>query len=505
MIMELSAVRLIAPWFGTSLVVWSNVIAVVLLGLSLGYLTGARLSLREDPVTALRWVFAIGIVLVGVIPMLTPVVANFLTPDQVNLDQAIELFQWGSLAASALLFLGPSIVLGCVGPLVTEALSRGAGLHAGDAGGRVLFGSTLGSLAGVFSTSAYLIPVLGLRGTYVIAALALVCALAASFGAWRGRSLKASGTAGPLGLALVGLAPLLGPSPAHAAAAGLELLAVKESPYQRVRVVAGDGLRFLQVNEASNSFQSAWQPELGLLAGNFYFNDFALPFWWQAEAPKTWRVLCIGMGAGTAKRVLEGTLPADVELAFTGIELDPVVTELAQEWCELQAGDKDRLLSGLDGRAALRGLQGPFDQIIVDAYANQFEIPAHLVTKEFFEELGRLLAPQGWVQLNVGGSQPTAPLPVAVAGTLNRALQANALTMQVPGTQNQVISLRRGGALPDPMGPDFVTERMPEPIQTLLRGRNVRGQWAWITLQGPVDVVLTDDRAPVERLLIEDL
>jgi predicted membrane-bound spermidine synthase len=503
MIMELSAVRLIAPWFGTSLVVWSNVIAVVLLGLSLGYLTGARLSLRADPVAALRWVFAIGIVLVGVIPLLTPVVANFLTPEQVNLDQALELFQWGSLAASALLFLGPSIVLGCVGPLVTEALSRGADLHAGDAGGRVLFGSTLGSLVGVFGTSAYLIPVWGLRGTYVIAALALVCALAASFGAWR--NAKSIVSAGPLGLALVGLLPLLGTGSAHASAAGFELLAVKESPYQRVRVVAGEGLRFLQVNEASNSFQSAWQPEPGLLAGNFYFNDFALPYWWQAESPKIWRVLCIGMGAGTAKRVLEGTLPTSVDLAFTGIELDPVVTELAKQWCELQADENDLLLSGLDGRAALRALEGPYDQIIVDAYANQFEIPAHLVTREFFAELERLLAPQGWVQLNVGGSEPTAPLPVAVAGTLNRALQSSVLTMQVPGTQNQIINLRRGGGLPDPTGPDFVPARMPEALQTLLRGRNVRGQWAWITLQGPVDVVLTDDRAPVEHLLFEDL
>ena len=31
MVVELAAVRLLAPWFGTSMVVWTNVIAVVLL------------------------------------------------------------------------------------------------------------------------------------------------------------------------------------------------------------------------------------------------------------------------------------------------------------------------------------------------------------------------------------------------------------------------------------------------------------------------------------------
>ena len=46
MIVELAAVRLLGPWFGTSLVVWTNVIAVVLLALALGYLLGGRLSNR---------------------------------------------------------------------------------------------------------------------------------------------------------------------------------------------------------------------------------------------------------------------------------------------------------------------------------------------------------------------------------------------------------------------------------------------------------------------------
>ena len=49
MIVELAAVRLLAPWFGTSLVVWTNVIAVVLLALAAGYWIGARLAAGPNP------------------------------------------------------------------------------------------------------------------------------------------------------------------------------------------------------------------------------------------------------------------------------------------------------------------------------------------------------------------------------------------------------------------------------------------------------------------------
>ena len=53
MTVELSAVRLLAPWFGASSGVWTNVIGVILLALALGYLIGARLSCRPHPVRLL--------------------------------------------------------------------------------------------------------------------------------------------------------------------------------------------------------------------------------------------------------------------------------------------------------------------------------------------------------------------------------------------------------------------------------------------------------------------
>lgn len=508
MVIELAAVRLIAPWFGTSLVVWSNVIAVVLLGLSLGYLTGARLSRGPQPASRLLLLLGLGALCTAWTPLLAGPVAETFVPSAMSLDQAVGVFRWGSLATALGLFLPPAVVLGGVGPLVTELVAVRGGLHSGDAGGRVLFSSTVGSLVGVFGTSYLAIPQLGMRGTFFLAAGLLVAAAGSLL---LNRPPRGRGVA--LFLCLLGLSTGLLPAPLAEAQAGFELLAVRESPYQRVRVVdsKADGKRYLQVNEATNSFQSVWQAEPGLLEGSYYYNDFVLPAWWSVlgsgdeREARPWQVLCIGMGAGTSKRVLEGALPEELELRYVGIELDPVVLELARDWFDLDEGAGDQLIGGLDGRAATRLLEAGFDQIIVDAYANQIEIPPHLVTLEFFQELGTKLAPGGWIQVNVGGKSPRAPLVWAIAGTLSRALETPTLIMQVPGTRNLELVARVGGELPTPSGPGWFPPDLPDEVVALLRGRDVRGQWDWVALTSPVDLVLTDDKAPVELLELSSL
>lgn len=497
MAVELSAVRLLAPWFGTSQAVWTNVIAVVLLALALGYLLGARLSRRAQPERALAWVLASAALSAALVPFAAPPVARLFLPEGLTLDEAAALLRWGSLATAALLFLPPALALGCVSPLCTELVDRRRTAGAGSAAGRVLCVGTLGSLVGTFGATHLLVPEFGLTRSFLCAAVALaLCALSAG---WRGGA-RASGASLVLVLALVPVGEARRPLPP----AGSELLAAQESAYQSVRVVrtgtGADERRELQVNEAFDSFQSLWIPRSGPLGEGAYYDAFALPAWW-GRRPGAWNVCVLGLGAGTAWRVIEGSLPPGMTLSAVGVEIDPVVVELGARWMDLAAGPERQVLSGWDARAALRALERRFDLIVLDAYANQMEIPAHLATREFFELVGARLAPQGWVLINVGAFGLDDPVLEALAGAATDGLQAQALALRVPFSRNVVLVLRPNGPLPVP-GP----LELPPDLGQLAR---LAARWsvpALVRRIAPGECAApSDERCDIERRQLESL
>jgi len=493
MVVELAAVRLLAPWFGTSLVVWTNVIAVILLALAVGYLLGARLAERPAPLRTLSGLMACAAFLVAWTPACTAFLAARLVPDEVALHEAAGLVSWGSLALSLGVFLPPATLLGTVSPLVVEALSRARGFSAGRAGGSVLAVSTLGSLFGVFATSHILLPSLGLRGTFWLAAGALF--VAAGLAAWIGGRLASPTLYAGAFLAL-GSSAFDG---LRGERAGEHVLARVESSYQSLRVVEraeeGESMRFLQVNEGFDSFQSVWQPRRGPLPAGFYYSDFLLPLAWS-EPDGPWHLLVLGLGAGTALRVFSGE--PELELSFVGVELDPAVVELGRQYFEL--GEEERrgaVWSGLDARLALRVTRERFDQIVLDCYSNQVEIPPHLCTLEFFRELRARLEPGGWLSANLGGFDFGDPVVQAVARTCATAFEASVLLVRVPASRNFVLLARHEGPLPHgaegllPAGREILLGLGPRLLPDFTRRVDPASQ------EGEL---LTDDDCPIELL-----
>ena len=512
MVVELAAVRLLAPWFGSSQVVWTNVIAVVLLALSLGYVIGGRLSARGHPLSRLSWTLLAAAFATAWIPTLSGGVASMFLPEGLALHETADIVLWGSLAASICLFLPPAAVLGCVAPLAVEAVQEHSGGSAGRAGGNVLCASTVGSLTGVFSTSHFLLPNLGLGGTFHLAAGVL--AVAGLLGLTIAKRRPMSNV---VALAFLGATAgaLLAPAPKRPTlGAGQFELAYGESPYQSVRIVedrsdAAHPLKFLQVNEGFDSFQSVWQPTVGLLPTGFYYNDFALPAAWDSN-PDPWRLLVLGLGAGTTVRVIEGTLGEARELDVLGIEIDPLVVEFAREHMDL-ADERDgrRTVAGLDARVALRNTEGSFDQIVLDCYANQVEIPPHLCTVEFFREVRGRLTDGGWLSVNLGGFGFDDPVVSAVARTCAAAFEQDVLVMRVPHSRNFALVARHASELPVAAMSGELPARLLAPevasadFRPLVGPRELPGSWRLFGSDGAD--VLTDDRCPIERLQLESV
>ena len=503
MTVELSAVRLVAPWFGASAVVWTNVIGVILLALALGYLVGARWASGPSPGRALARVLFGAALFTAWLPALAGPVCGWFMPAGLGLDQAAALFLWGSLAATLVLFLVPAVCLGCVGPLAVEWVARRTGAHAGTAGGQILCASTLGSLAGTFATTHLFLPGLGVTWTLICAGIVL--AVGALWMSWTGEGAPRA----PLAmLALgVGAAGLFSRVVHPPLPAGLTQLDRAESAYQSLRVVredrGGRELRRLQVNEGLDSFQSVWVPEPGLVGEGFYYDYFALPAWWSDAGPGArWRACVLGLGSGTTYRVLEGASPPGLELELIGIEIDPVAVELGQRWFDLPAEDPSRVvIAGRDARAVLRTLPAGFDLAVLDAYAHQVEIPAHLSSVEFLGEVRHKLSSGGWLAINVGGFGFEDPVVSAVATTAAAAFERPVLVLRVPSARNFIVFARRDA---DPLRPGDPGFRPSGELGARLGPAELESGWRWIE-PGAGSRVLTDDRNPLDRFQRQSL
>ena len=137
---ELSASRLLAPYFGTSLFVWANLIGLILLYLTIGYYIGGRLADRYPRPAVLYMLTICASILIGLIPFISrPILLWSLTSFATF---SVSIF-YGSLVSVILLFAVPMILLGCVSPFAIR-LSVEQVIRSGRTAGQLYAISTAG-------------------------------------------------------------------------------------------------------------------------------------------------------------------------------------------------------------------------------------------------------------------------------------------------------------------------------------------------------------------------
>lgn len=163
MAVELMGAKLVAPFYGNSLYVWTAALTITVLGLTLGYYAGGLLSKKRPSETKLFVVLGISALLVLALP--------FTASLSMAVTKGMDLIV-GICATCVLLLLLPMLCFGIVGPMVVGLMS--SQLEAvGKTAGTVYFTSTLGGIAATFLLGLYLIPVAGLRLCATITGLAL--------------------------------------------------------------------------------------------------------------------------------------------------------------------------------------------------------------------------------------------------------------------------------------------------------------------------------------------
>jgi spermidine synthase len=473
MAIEMTAARLLAPYFGASIIVWSSLILVVLLALSFGYWLGGRLAAKHQPASVLSILMLSAALLQVFGARVAGLVASQVAGTLLIWSQVSWGLMLGSALTAAITLAVPMIALGSMSPVVIELWAKEQDVARASSGYLLL--STLGGAFGTLAPTLWLVPTIGSQRTIAVFALALfgcgLLFLPPLRGFFRRRHL--------IGLGLLLLVFLL----VGDVAGSQRALATQESAYQQIRVVQLDEqTKGLVFNEGSG-IQSV-SSRLGEPVGN-YADSFALMPALRPEWPADHEVLILGLAAGTVVngyRLLDPSAP----VRFTGVEIDPAVVTMAEEHFGLAELPVETVIA--DGRQYLAQTDRQFASIIVDAYSVQLYIAPHLSSQEFWELVRTRLEPTGIAALNLNASGPEAPLFQAMGNTL-ASVFPHVLAVPHHGSWNWTIFLSEAPLAPDALA-YRLAEEQPALAANLAAAVPIRFR--------PAEPVLTDDWAPVE-------
>src|SRR5688572_8231052 len=241
MAFEMVLGRALVPYFGGTIFTWGALIAVFLLGMSVGFFAGGRLADRH-PRGSL-----IGALLLaaGAVMLASPLYAE---PLCLMLLEAIEDVRMGALAASVALAFLPALLLAAVSPLAVRLALRDVA-HSGSTVGTMSALNTVGSIVGTVGTSFFLVPTMGSRAIfYLLGTLTLACG-AAMFAAGAGPARRATAALVLCCIAVFGAG--LAAGPAHAQTPRITadtpdgLIEQVESEYNNIYVIKQGQLLYM--------------------------------------------------------------------------------------------------------------------------------------------------------------------------------------------------------------------------------------------------------------------
>ncbi len=477
---ELAAARLLGNVFGTSNLVWANIIGLILIYLTAGYFIGGRWADRSpNPVTfytLLTWAAFTS----GVAPLVARPVLLFAARAVEAFDAAV---MGGSFLSVLVLFSVPITLLGCVSPFAIR-LALTDSRHAGQVSGRMYAISTLGSIVGTFTPTLWLIPTLGTLRTFMLFSGLLM--LVALVGLWRVDRRRAL-----LSLWMPVVVAVLAVFALRGSLRPLDgLLEERESEYNFIQVVERGGTRFLLLNEGQG-IHSIYNPANLETFGTWDFFLVAPLFNAPPRAPEQVQSLAlVGLAAGTISKQythVYGPIPID------GIEIDPGIVDVGRRYFDMTEPNLNVIVQ--DGRWALARSDNTYSVIGVDAYRLPY-IPWHLTTREFFTEAYDHLSADGVLVINVGRTFTDRRLIEAMVGTLESVF-ASVHVVDVPDTFNSILFATVQPTTADNLRANYAL--MDAATPALLRSAAGR---AIANLQPTPasDIVFTDDWAPVEQL-----
>lgn len=481
MAVELGASRLLAPYFSSSQIVWTIIIGTIMIAMASGNLYGGRMA-DKDPnpdklykriVIASIWIGAIPVVgkyiIIGISALLIFTVSN-------------NFLIIAGFVACMVLFVFPLFLLGTVTPSLVK-FSVDSLDDSGSVVGKLNASNTIGSIIGTFVPTFISIPAVGTAVTFLIFAgiLLILCIIYFVSSNINFRQAKRV----PISIVLLVVCCLLGHSNSFAFWQ-TDLNYEGESIYNYLQVYEDENQVTLSTNVLFG-VQSVYQKEKGP-TGLYY--DYAMASLYMANEnakEEPLKILVLGNGSGTFATQCERYFD---NLDITGVEIDEKITDLAVKYFELP---EDVPVVTYDGRAYLNAIDDKYDVIMVDAYQD-ITIPFQMSSQEFFQLVADHLNDDGVmvVNLNMRSNTP-GNINYYLSDTIGTVFP-NIYTADVRGCSNRILYAS-------------FNEKMQEKLASAIQKETdsdldfmMRKSYEDLVLYMPGDLVMTDDKAPVELL-----
>jgi len=378
MMLEVVGTRVVGPFFGVGIYVWSALITVTLLALAAGYWLGGRWADAQRRAEFLYLTILGAALFTFLIPVWRNPLLTFASQFGVRT---------GVLIGSAILFGLPLFLLGIVSPYATK-LFTDQFEKLGSRVGLLYAVSTLGSFIGTLTMGFYLIPNFRLSTILASLGFALLLMPLVYFLIFRSRKWPV--------FVVVVLAVLLTiiffprASNSWRINENLKIIYKGTSFYGEIKVLeVGEQERILLVDGVTQS------------AENFRTHHATPPYVQDMSElisryhPQAQQALVLGLGGGN---IIHALLEKNISVEV--VEIDKKIISVATEYFGINPQKVSIIFE--DGRRFVRTCSRKYDVVVLNTF-NGESAPVHMLTRQFFQEVKKILNPGGITVLNFVG------------------------------------------------------------------------------------------------------
>ena len=380
MAIELVAARVLSPYVGSSNLIWTTIIGVMLISMSIGYWIGGKLADKDPHRNRLSSLILIGAIFTSFIPLLETGLVKSLSSITQNMVVV-------ALISSATVFGIPSFVLATVSPYAVKLKDKEPE-NIGKLSGKISSLSTIGSIFGTFTAGFLLIPTFGTRA--IILGICIVLIIL-SIILYENKNKKYILMITLLIISIIML-NILGEI--YFYRNNKDIIADVDSEYSRIWVksLAGNKISYktLQVDTGVESYIDQETGEMG----SKYLYYYDLFEYFQKNAKST---LLIGGAAYTyPTHYIDKYKDKTIDVS----EIDSKMTELAVEHFNLDIKNPRLKIYHQDGRSFLNNSTNKYDCILIDAFKG-LNAPFELTTYEAMQNAKQRLNENGIVITNI--------------------------------------------------------------------------------------------------------